>query len=196
MLSTRRRSGFTLIELMIVVAIIGILAGVAVPSFINYQNSAKRTEAYSNLAALAVSQKAFYTERGQYVGVPLSEPGFTAGSIPISTKRPVAPLTAAFASVGWTPDGQVFYDYELVSTNTANGADHPGCTCGGGCFTASAIGDLDGDGALAMVSFYHPTETGLTCPTAFLGLGPPLSVGGTPILDEVVRHPFGVTDDF
>ena len=49
---TQKTEGFPLIELMIVVAIIGLLAAIAVPAFRNYQFTSKRAEAYSNLAAL------------------------------------------------------------------------------------------------------------------------------------------------
>ncbi|MBI2370572.1 MAG: prepilin-type N-terminal cleavage/methylation domain-containing protein, partial [Deltaproteobacteria bacterium] len=45
------RQGFTLIELMIVVAIIGILAAIAIPNFLRFQAKSKQSEAKTNLAA-------------------------------------------------------------------------------------------------------------------------------------------------
>ena len=73
-----RTGGFTLVELMIVVAIIGVLASVAIPSYLNYQLTAKRSEAYANLASLAKAQKAYFAEFNDYVAV-AAEPSFTLG---------------------------------------------------------------------------------------------------------------------
>ena len=56
----QNRKGFTLIELMIVVAIIGILAAVAVPGFMKYIKDSKTTEAKSNLKAIAEGASSFY----------------------------------------------------------------------------------------------------------------------------------------
>ncbi len=55
-----QKNGFTLIELMIVVAIIGILAAIAVPSFIEYTKTSKTTEAILHLQAIGKGASLYY----------------------------------------------------------------------------------------------------------------------------------------
>lgn len=74
--------GFTLIEIMIVVAILAFLAMVSVPSFMRFLAKAKRTEAYMNLGSLYVAQKSYWAEHGRYSNV-LNGPG----------------------GIGWQPEG-------------------------------------------------------------------------------------------
>lgn len=62
----KEQSGFTLVELMIVVAIIGVLSAVAVPNFKKYQAKAKSSEAKVQLAAAYTAQQAFYGDFGIY----------------------------------------------------------------------------------------------------------------------------------
>jgi type IV pilus assembly protein PilA len=65
----RKQEGFTLIELMIVVAIIGILAAIAIPNFLQYQMKSRQSEAKTNLQAIKTSEVSFQAERGCYLGI-------------------------------------------------------------------------------------------------------------------------------
>jgi prepilin-type N-terminal cleavage/methylation domain-containing protein len=60
------KPAFTLIELMIVVAIIGFLASIAIPSYTNYLAKAKQAEVAMNLASLHAAQQAYWAEHGRY----------------------------------------------------------------------------------------------------------------------------------
>jgi type IV pilus assembly protein PilA len=66
MLKQLKKRGFTLIELMIVVAIIGILAAIAIPNFIRFQARSKQGEAKSNLKSMFTAQRSFYQEKDRY----------------------------------------------------------------------------------------------------------------------------------
>jgi type IV pilus assembly protein PilA len=58
--------GFTLIELMIVVAILGIVAALAVPNYLRYQGQTRQGEAKTNLGAIFVAETAYYSEQTRY----------------------------------------------------------------------------------------------------------------------------------
>ena len=62
-----RKGGFMLIELMIVVAIIGILAAIAIPNFLRFQLKAKTSEGKTNIAAIRTAEQSYYSEFGTYI---------------------------------------------------------------------------------------------------------------------------------
>ena len=66
--SRRREEGFTLIELMIVVAIIAILAGILIPNFVNARAQAMTAACESNLRAIATAAELYYADQQVYPG--------------------------------------------------------------------------------------------------------------------------------
>lgn len=83
-----RQRGFTLVELMIVVAILGILAAIAVPMYRGYVSSAKQAEAKANLETIRLLQEQFFADRRTYVAgantaaLRAALPGFEPGPNP------------------------------------------------------------------------------------------------------------------
>lgn len=123
------KKGFTLIELMIVVAIIAFLAMVSIPSFKRFLAKAKRTEAYMNLNALATAEKVYWAEHGTY--------------------------SNDLKAIGWKPEGQIQYTYGFPGAEGKNyvtgalqtAASHIGAgSAGKDTFVIAAAGDIDGDG--------------------------------------------------
>ena len=72
----RTHKGFTLIELMIVVAVIGILAALAIPNYIRFQARAKQSEAKGNLKGLFTTERSYYAEHSTYSGC-INQIGFS-----------------------------------------------------------------------------------------------------------------------
>jgi type IV pilus assembly protein PilA len=132
--------GFTLIELMIVVAILGILASVAIPNFSRFQLRSKAGEGKSNLAAIRTAEESYFAERGTYSAA-APNPAMNGGA----SKQPwgLAPTAAhGFNTVGFVPEGEIFYNYAVNAAMA--GAGPAGLL---DVFTADATSDLDGDGA-------------------------------------------------
>jgi type IV pilus assembly protein PilA len=127
----RGQKGFTLIELMIVVAIIGILAAIAIPNFLAYQARSKQSEAKTNLGGIYTSEIGYFGEYNDF--------------------------NSAFATIGYQVAGTTArYNYSLGGPAWVGAAMGSTCSAWGGAgvtlqaagvpgFTAAAVGNVDTD---------------------------------------------------
>ena len=145
----KSNKGFTLIELMIVVAIIGILAAIAIPNFLRFQLKSKSSEGKVNLAAIRTAEASYLAEFGVYVGAPAAPVAVPGSSKAIFVEA--APLAQnSFNTLGWAPEGQVFFQYAVAIAAGAPGAS----------YTATATADIDAD--LAVQQWGYVKQIGNT----------------------------------
>jgi type IV pilus assembly protein PilA len=139
-----RRAGFTLIELMIVVAIIGVLSAIAIPAFMRFQLRAKSVEAGINLQAISKAEESHFAEYGSYVSVPAPVPAAIPGAMKV-----VWPGSPGFSQLGWTPEGSVYFQYVVTADNGGPGTSVVR-------YTAEAAADLDADGQPSFFAYVQP----------------------------------------
>ena len=178
MKAIRKNRGFTLIELMIVVAIIGILAAIAIPNFIKFQAKSKQSEGKTNLKAIFTAEKAYYGERDAF--------------------------NNTFAIVGYQPEGGNRYNYAVggpviaqdsvrfpnsvtnstwstVTNAAGNSTTTPGvsASCPNCAFLAGAYGNVDNDSTIDVWTVGSDTNVG----PATSSCNPTLNTaGGVPLM--------------
>ena len=139
MSTSRHQAGFSLIELMIVVVIIGILAAVAIPAFVGHMRKAKTSEAMLQLNKVGKNAKSQYSVTTRF-------PQGTAAVLPGADGTACAAPGGRFAAMGsaWSADpvweelGFQIDDPSLFSYHYASATPTTG--------QALAVGDLDCDG--------------------------------------------------
>ncbi|MGE5183842.1 MAG: type IV pilin protein [Acidobacteriota bacterium] len=151
----KKLAGFTLIELMIVVAIIGILAAVAIPAFLEYMKKSRATEASEQLNGIGKKQKTIYGDNGSFTVA-------VSGLLPAAGPGPGNNCCGGMGGTETTPGTTV--NNKCMSQPTAFKADPAFGTTGmnfavgeessyqysytaaaATAFTAYAVGDTDCD---------------------------------------------------
>ena len=123
--------GFTLVEVMIVVAIIGILSAIALPNYTNYVKRGKAVEATTTLADLKVKMEQFYQDNRTYVGTPWCTP---SGAVKYFTYSCTTAATATAYTITATPvagQGVDNFGFTINQSNakTSNFDGTVGATC-------------------------------------------------------------------
>lgn len=134
----KRQRGFTIIEVMIVVVIIGILAAIAIPMFTSHMTHAKSTEAMLQLNKMATDAKTYYFANTKYPqGTAAVLPGADGAACAQANKRfPVSTGWAAdstWSALGFEIDEPNMFSYHFASNSPT-------------VAQGTAVGDLDCDG--------------------------------------------------
>jgi type IV pilus assembly protein PilA len=160
----KKAKGFTLIELMIVVAIIGILAAIAIPNFLRYQLRSKFGELPTQINALFKAEEATrQSERnsGLYSAFAL----LPASCTPTTAKMNWAQADyAAAQNIDWIVEGKTYGCYVALTGGS------------GRTLSAYAYSDIDGDGVNGCAYLYSPL---LDSTGAIATNGTPTTIAGT-----------------
>lgn len=134
----KKMSGFTLVELMIVVVILGILAAVAIPAFSRYVKRSKTSEATENINGIYNGEVTYYNRSPELNGNPSAQfisANLQPSAVPHSQKAAGVWTGTDWESVGYASDKALYYAYQAFASGVGSNS----------VATVRAQGDLDGD---------------------------------------------------
>jgi len=164
----RSHKGFTLIELMIVVAIIGILAAIAIPNFLRFQLKAKTSEAKNTIGNMNMLQTTFKAEYSYFLDAgPSNAYALGGGKVDFLAGGADPVPCDGWYEMGFDQTGMVYYQYQIDAVGTAApvgffiGKCANDLTASSGIeMVVAAVADLDGKDAKG--EFAYCTEIGAT----------------------------------
>jgi type IV pilus assembly protein PilE len=127
------QNGFSLIEMIIIVAVVAILGAIALPSYSDYTSKTRRKDAMGSLNGLAQAMERHFTENNTYVSAANGDPTTSTNGVP--------PVAAVFPSEAPLDGNDKYYDLRITAVSP-------------GSFTLRAIpkNAQSGDGIIEMTS--------------------------------------------
>lgn len=129
----------------LMVPVMGILAAIAIPNFVRYQNRSKSMEARTNLAMLRSLQESKHADWEHYLAVPPhggvpgpAKAAWSAGPCNPGCSADAPEACGSFSCLDFQPYGQVYFRYACAVNEQ------------GSAYTCAALGDLDGDGEYSL----------------------------------------------
>jgi len=139
----RQKSGFTLIEIMIVIAIVGILSAIAIPAYGDYVKRGKIVEAVAGLSEMRVKMEQYFQDNRTYVDACVAG---TVAPLPPATTNFVfsCPTLTGIAYLisadGVAASNMTGFQFTVDHTNVRTSTGGPGWTAAANCWLARRDG--------------------------------------------------------